>query len=215
MSSRRVPLKMLPHSRPPLWSRYARYLLARSAPVVLGGLVCHAWALVWAVDGGVGVEVDAQTAGEDVSLATLLWGSRPRTEWMDSAAYYGAVGVAAGATELAMTAALVAASLTFLQRNNSLRQEPPRSWVWPGCALAVVVLQVLESAVLADLRNGCCAPLRQALPTGWWLVALVAVPMVTVAVGELVKRLDLALFTREMHGLRIIFDTRLGMHSPQ
>lgn len=40
-------------------------------------------------------------------------------------------------------------------------------------------------------------------------------PCCILAVDEAVKRHDRRLFTREMHGLRLIFDTRLGMHSPQ
>ena len=51
-------------------------------------------------------------------------------------------------------------------------------------------------------------------PLWVWIVSLIAWPWSIVIVDELCKRHDRVLYEKYMHGMRLTFDTRLGMHSP-
>lgn len=123
---------------------------------------------------------------------------------------------------------------------QSLWHEPPRNLAWGlaclasigFCAMGVMVLAPVWCVVppratapphtttelLRPWRRHAAPSTRMLFPSSlppqlWLLLALW--PLIVVGVDEVVKRHDRVLFERSMRRRRLVFDTRLGMHSPQ
>ncbi|CEO97487.1 hypothetical protein PBRA_000832 [Plasmodiophora brassicae] len=141
----------------------------------------------------------------------FVWTAQPNIflEYSDSTK--DAVLLAKAYTMFAFVYCLVWLSVGFVYRNDSVfRRNPLVNWIWVICCCVALALQFMftwgEVSSVSDISG------RLNL---YPFVGLLVWPIITLSIDEAVKNHDRNHYRRHQQRLRIVFDTKLGMHSPK
>eukprot|EP00762_Andalucia_godoyi_P003620 ANDGO_00743.mRNA.1 hypothetical protein len=162
------------------------------------------------------------------SFGSVFWTEKYGTAYLESSKSYSPLSLTSSVTDCHSSSSLASvvadANATvlwiltlysiflvsgFIHRTQSLWQFSPwknnRTW----CMIAIITLG------LQSLMSGLVWPIPLSrIPVEIWVIAMVAWPIVLLLTTEASKARDAKLYVRNQKRLRIVFDTRLGMHSP-
>jgi hypothetical protein len=188
--------------------RHTVYLVARLLPT------CFAVVIMYMLDLAARVQAAGASTENEIWRA-MLWLDTTKEAPPLAPVIKAACELAQCSTMFAVVWFLIAHAVTFFSRHHSLWAEPPTNGYWWLAAVITLLLQICynQAFLATSLQDSSFRWFTQAA-NGFWVIFAIW-PIVIVGMAELSKQQDRRLHEKRQRRMRIIYDTRLGMHSPK